>query len=176
MEEKFEQEVESTASIQTESSVKTEEETRLDSLPRLEDLLKSEKEIKTAPDIKGVTQVEQNVKSEDRVFTQKTDERKVLLKKRLKVVTGVYISVVTLLLAFVLINLFTLFHLKGQIDDNTQTMKNQTERLADLEDTTNLENHTTFEYSLNVPRDYSDDKQEITFLDKITILFRNLLG
>ena len=32
------------------------------------------------------------------------------------------------------------------------------------------------EISLNEPRDYSDDIEELTFLDKMTILFRNIFG
>lgn len=175
MEEEFERESEST---QTEQITSVEEEKQtLDSLPRIEELRKSEQEVKIDTKIEGVTQVEQKTKTEDRFFTKKTDEKKVYLKKRLKIVTSVYVSVVALLLTFVGINIATLAMLKKDINSNTQTIQAEQAMIEELKN--NASQNPPMEelqISLNEPRDYSEDKQELTFLDKLTILFRNLFG
>ena len=42
--------------------------------------------------------------------------------------------------------------------------------------TSELPTKGEFQRSLNEPREYSEDKKELTWLDKITILFRNIFG
>ena len=179
MDEELQPELETNADVQiaTETSEETKKETSLDNFPRLEDLIKSEKEIKTKTEIQGVTKVEPNVKTEDRVFTRKTDEKKTYIKRRLKTITGVYISVVTLLLAFVGVNIATLAILNKDINSATNTIKSQTEVVTYIENSATPSTPAgEYQISLNEPRDYSEDKKELTFLDKITILFRNIFG
>ena len=176
MEEEFEQE---RVSIQTETqtSVETEVQSTPDSLPRIEDLRKSEQDVQVNTEIQGVTQVEQRTQSKDRVFARKSDEKKVYLKKRLKIVTAVYTAVVAMLLGFVIANVVTLSQLNKDINSNTKTIKSQSQQIEKvLEEKTHGEELGDFQISLNEPRDYSEDKKELTWLDKITIVFRNLFG
>ena len=177
MEEEFEQE---SVSIQTETqtSVETEVQSTPDSLPRIEDLRKSEQDVQVNTEIQGVTQVEQRTQTEDRVFARKSDEKKVYLKKRLKIVTAVYTTVVALLLGFVITNIVTLAQLDKSISSNTKTMKSQSQQIENVieESEHGLPGEEPIEISLNEPRDYSEDKKELTWLDKITIVFRNLFG
>lgn len=177
MEEELEKQ--ESVSIQTETvtSVETDTQKTLETLPRLEDLMKSEKEVKAKAEIQGVTQVEQKTQTQDRVFTKKSDEKKVHLKKRVKILTAVYTTVVVLLLAFVITNIATLAVLNKKINTNTDTIQSTQQQVlveqAKPEAGTEIGN---YQISLNEPRDYSEDKQELTFLDKLTILFRNLFG
>ncbi|MBR6778833.1 MAG: hypothetical protein IKM43_01600 [Clostridia bacterium] len=177
----LEQEQEISTNIETEIKPETKEQTfaGLDDLPRLEDLLKSEKEIKSSQELAGLKQVEAKVKAEDKPFARAADEKKAFVKKRVKVLTGVYTAVVTLLLAFVGVNLFTLVSLNKQIDTNTKTIQAESVAVEIYEeDATTPADPTNPDIiiSLNTPRDYADDKKELTWLDKITILFRNLFG
>ena len=177
MEEELEKEESVSVQTVTETSVETETNKALDSLPRLEDLRKSEQEVKLNTQIEGVTQVEQKTKPQDRIFTKKTDEKKVYIKKRLKIVTAVYSTVVALLMAFVITNIATLAVLNKKIDASTKTIQSQKDEIVKvLEEKPNATPGEGFQISLNEPRDYSEDKQELTFLDKLTILFRNLFG
>ena len=77
----------------------------LDSFPRIEDLRRSEQDVKINTQVEGTTQVDQKSATQDRVFTRKCDERKVYFKKRFKVITAVYTSVVVLMLSFVIANI-----------------------------------------------------------------------
>lgn len=164
--------------VETESSSNTQTEQQLDSLPRLEDLLKSEKEVKVAQKIEGLEKATESIEIEDKVFTRKVDEKKVYLKKRLKIISAVYITVVALMLTLVGINVATLISMNNTINNNTITIvKNE----SDIQNAQNQYNATTptgqeITVSLNEPRDYSDDTKELTFLDKMTILFRNMFG
>ena len=180
MDEELQPELETNSDVETitEAQVSIEPEKKLDDLPRLEDLLKSETEVKTQKEIEGVTKVEANVKSQDRIFARKADEKKVYIKRRLKTVTGVYTTVVTLLLAFVGVNIVTLAMLNKDIKSSTDTINKSTEQVRVLEEnaTSELPTKGEFQISLNEPRDYSEDKKELTWLDKITILFRNIFG
>lgn len=174
-----EKEIQESVSVQTETVTSVQEETKqtLENFPRIEDLRKSEQEVKLNTQVEGTTQVEQKTQTKDKVFTRKSDERKIHLKKRLKIVTAVYTSVVVLLLGFVIANIATLAVLDKSISKNTKTIQSQKDEIVKvLEESNPGEELANFEISLNEPRDYSEDKKELTWLDKITILFRNLFG
>ena len=102
--EKEEFEAQESSSIQTETITNVETKSAFDSLPRIEDLRKSEQDVKINTQVEGTTQVEQKTQVKDRFFTRKTDEKKVYYKKRIKILTAVYTSVVVLLLGFVISN------------------------------------------------------------------------
>ena len=158
--------------VETVSSSNTQTEQQLDSLPRLEDLLKSEKEVKVAQKIEGLEKATETTEIEDKVFTRKVDEKKVYIKKRIKIVAVVYIAVIALLMAFAGISAATLISLQKDYDKNTTTITQNAEDIANAE---NMYSSTTptgqdIVVSLNEPRDYSDDTKELTFFDKITIL------
>lgn len=178
MDEELQPELETNTDVQiaTETSEEVKKETSLDSVLRLEDLMKSEKEIKVKTQLEGVTKVEPNVKTEDRVFAKKADEKKVYVKRRLKTITGVYATVITLLLAFVGVNIATLAILNKDIKSSTNTIQKETVRVEKLESLDPSVSSGEFQISLNEPRDYSEDKKELTWLDKVTILFRNIFG
>jgi len=107
---------------------------------------------------------------------KRADQKKALYKKRIKIVTGVYATAVTLLLAFVGVNIATMAMLNKKITTNTETIQTQQQQIEVLEQTPENLPGGEFQISLNEPRDYSEDKKELTFLDKLTILFRNLFG
>lgn len=177
--EKEDFEVQESVETQTETVTSVEKDTKqtLDSFPRIEDLRKSEQDVKVNTQVEGTTQVEQKSQVKDKIFTRKEDERKVHLKKRLKIVTAVYTTVVALLLAFVITNFATLFALEKSVTANTKTIKSQSEDIVEvLNEPVAGESVGNFQISLNEPRDYSEDKKDLTLLDKITILFRNLFG
>jgi len=176
--EELKPELEAEVNTQTVTSEKpTIEEPSLDDLPRLEDMIKSEKEVKAAPKIEGVKQVETSRNILDKPFEKKEDKKKALLKKRQKIVAGVGISIVTLLLAFVGVNAVTLAVLHGTSTNNAEIIQSQNQVIADLENTTNPSSPLgEITISLNEPRDYSDDKKELTILDKLTIMFRSIFG
>lgn len=177
MEEEFKELDTSEVNTETISNVQTNEETTFDNLPRLEDLLKSEKDVKVTSKIEGVTEVSNTTILENKPFSKREDKRKFQIKKRVKIVTGVYISIVSLLLAFVGINAVTLSMLNKEINANTNTIQAQSEVVTYLENSTIQQDPAgIIEVSLNEPRDYSDDKKELTFLDKLTILFRNIFA
>ena len=176
----MEEELEKTESVsvqtETETSVEQAQPT-LSSLPSLEELKKSEQQVQTQTEIDGVTQVEQKTQTQDRIFTKKKDERKVYLKKRLKIATAVYATVVVLLLGFVITNIATLAILNKNITTNTDTIQTeQTQILIEESKAPTGEQLGEYQISLNEPRDYSEDKKELTWLDKITILFRNIFS
>ena len=169
----------------TKTQIATEQETKnenlLGDLPRLEDLLKSEKEIKstTGTELKGLKNVEPNSVEQNRTFQSKQDEKKAFVKKRLKLATAIYICVAVLLFGFVIFNTATLAILDRGINSNTNTINTESaavEAYRELEDGTIEPTSPPIEISLNEPRDYSDDTEELTFLDKMTILFRNIFG
>lgn len=169
----------------TKTQIATEQETKnedlLGDLPRLEDLLKSEKEIKsmTSTELKGLKNVEPDSVEQNRTFQSKQDEKKAFVKKRLKLATAVYICVAVLLFGFVIFNTATLAILDRGINSNTNTINVESaavEAYRELEDGTTEPTSPPIEISLNEPRDYSDDTEELTFLDKMSILFRNIFG
>lgn len=176
MDEELQPQLDTNTSVEVETiASETKQETSLETLPRLEDLIKSEKEVKVQNKIEGVTKVESNVQVENRVFKKSSEEKQKYIKRRLKIVTSVYVSVVALLLAFVGVNIVTLAMLNKDIKSNTKTINTQTERVVELSKEPAITGQD-ITISLNEPRDYSEDKKELTFLDKITILFRNLFG
>lgn len=169
--------------LKTETTTAIEQETkpdiRLDDLPRLEDLIKSEQEIKSENKLQGLTDAEANQSIEDRPFARKEDEHKKFVKKRLKLVTGVYIAIATLLLAFVGVNIGTMVALNKKIDDNVKTIQAESTVLPVVRDADTPDAEITGEgisITLNQPRDYNDDKQSLNILDKLTILFRSLFS
>ncbi len=175
--EDLEREVESTTAIATETpEVETQEVTHLEDLPRLEDLLKTEQEIEKAPELKGLKEVEETPTAIDKPFAMKKDQQKAFAKRRLKLVTVIYSIVACLLLAFTCVNVATMISLNRDINTNTNTINVESARLEEHLNPPPAEEGAEIFVSLNEPRDYSDDKVEITFLDKLTILFRNLFG
>ena len=175
-EQELQQELEQSTAVQTEAQVNTTEERKTEDLPSYDDLRKSEKEVKSAaPAIEGVTNVESETQPLDRVFKRKSDEKKVHFKRRLKIVTSVYATVVALLLGFVITNAATLAVLDKKIDTATKTIQSSQQQVEILKEN-QVPTGESLPISLNEPRDYSEDKQELTFLDKMTILFRNLFA
>lgn len=175
--EELEREVETSTAIATETpEVETEEATHLEDLPRLEDLLKTEQEIEKAPELKGLKEVEEAPTAIDKPFEMKKDQQKAFAKRRLKLVTVIYSVVACLMLAFTCVNVGTMIALNKDITTNTNTINVESARLEEHLNPPVPEKGTPFTISLNEPRDYSDDKVELTFLDKLTILFRNLFG
>lgn len=177
MEEEFE--TNGVTNVQTEVQTSVNEETKqtLDSFPRIEDLRKSEQAVKIESKIQGVSQVEQRTQVKDRIFTKRSDEKKVYLKKRVKIVTAVYSTVVALLLGFVVSNIATLAMLDKSVSSNTKTIQ-AAQQQVQIEQATDVTGEILgdIQISINEPRDYSEDKKELTWLDKITILFRNLFS
>ena len=172
-------EVKGNVNIQTETLTSVEEETKqtLDSLPRIEELRRSEQDVKVNTEIQGTTQVQHQTLAKDRVFRKKSEEKKVLFKKRLKIVTVVYTTILALLLGFAITNLVTLSVLDKSISTNTQTIDSIQKEIDDYK----LENPEISEsielpIDVNPPRDYNEDGKELTFLDKLTILFRNIFS
>lgn len=175
----MEKETSANTALVSESEIKPESEKRLVDLPRLEDLLRSEKEIKSAPKLNGLKRVENNTLEENKTFKSKEDEKNAIVRKRVKLITGIYISVVALLLCFVGVNIATLTIMNRDINNNADTIQSQSEQIIDIyQDGLNgiTDPDASIEVSLNPPRDYGDDKQELTFFDKLTILFKNLFG
>lgn len=164
----------------TETVVETKTETRLSDFLRLEDMLKSEKEVKQNTEIKGLEKASGETLAEDRTFARKKDEKKVYIKRRLKIVTGVYVAVVSLLLAFAGVNVATLATQGGNSHTNDIAITQLTGEVENASEDINEEmlnqGVAPFTVSLNEPRDYSDDNKELSFLDKVTILFRNIFG
>lgn len=173
-------EKESIASTATAIETDTEQksEVKLDSFPRLEDLLKSEKEIQRKTELEGLTKVEKSSMIENKSFARKSDEKKAFIKKRIKLVTIVYSCVLALLVAFAGVNLFTMLSTKKDITKSKDIIKTQTQQIAELEKAVPGANPAadTSMITLNEPRDYNDDQKELTFLDKITILFRSIFS
>ncbi len=177
----LEREKETNTNTITESEQVIKKESLLNDLPDVNDLLKSEQEIKatTTPTLKGLKSAEDLNHVENKTFTKKSDKKKDLIKRRVKVLTGVYIAVASLLFAFVGINLITLAILNRDINSNANTIDAQTQAVTIYENQTTPDAPPAGEditITLNEPRDYSDDDQELSFLDKLTILFRNLFG
>ena len=177
------QEQQTQNSTQIPTVTETQNETKiglesLTNLPKIEDLLRSEKEVKSAPEIKGLKKVENSTLPENKTFTLKQDENKAFVKKRVKVLTTVYISVACLLFGLVFANAITLAVLSGRQNSNTNTIKSRSEQAEMYKTLPEEENSVlgSFTYSINEPRDYSDDTKELTFFDKLSILFRNLFS
>ncbi len=170
---------ESSTITSTQPSVENVSETRLQNLPSLDDLKRSEVEIvKPKAEIKGLKSVEQETLVENKTFKRKEDETRAFYKKRFKVLTSVYVTVLVLLLGFVGVNISTLAILNKDINSNTATIQAETEKVEFYESQADMpsEPKGSIQISLNEPRDYGDDEKELTFLDKITIIFRNLFG
>ena len=175
------EELEKQAQTQTSTAIEqeTKQEISLDNFPSIQDLVKSEQEVKSERKLQGLTSAEPAQTLEDRPFARKEDERKKFVKKRLKLVTGVYIAVASFLLEFVGVNVGTLAVLNKKINDHTKTIQAETTAINLMKDADTPDADITGEdiaITLNPPRDYNDDKQTLTFLDKITILFRNLFN
>ena len=171
------EELEQAVQTETITAEETATERRLEGLPRYEDMVKSETEVAPANEIKGLTEVESQTKIEDKPFTRVEDKKKVYLKRRLKIVTAVYLSIVALLMIFTIANVATLVALNKKITDNTNTIQAESSVVEVLQkEEPEAQAMTGVEISLNEPRDYSEDYKDLTFFDKISILFRNLFG
>ncbi len=165
--------------IATDIEPSEKQDIALDNLPRLEDLIKSEQEVKSETKLQGLTNAETNQLLEDRQFTRKEDEHKKFVKKRLKLVTGIYIAIATLMLGFVGANIATQAILHKKITDNTNTIKSEQNVIDIMKDNDTPDGELTGEkitITLNQPRDYNDDNHTLTIFDKLTILFRNLFN
>lgn len=175
--EELQPELEQNSNIQTQSEITKEtNQTNLESLPRLEDLLKSEKQVKTNKEIKGLTQVKTSFSAKEQEFAKKKDEKKANTKRRIKTITGVYVAVASLLAIFAGVNVITLAILNKQATTNLDTIQNKQDQVEKI-----VTEAPSAEGDINLilgtpPRDYDDDKQELTFLDKISILFRGIFG
>ena len=176
--EELEKEINTNTEVDTITSSETKTNQQLEDLPRLEDLLKSEKEVKTASKIQGLETIQEATEIEDKIFTRKVDEKKVYLKKRVKILTAVYLTVTTLLLALTGISVATLIDMNNNYTNNTVIISQNADQIQEAEKA--YPNLTPAGQDINVdlnePRDYSDDTKELTFFDKITILFRNIFG
>ena len=157
---------------------KVEHVTRLEDLPSLDELKRSEIDVvvKKDPEIQGLKKVESTLAAENRVFKRKENEEKVFYKRRLKLVTGVYLSVLALMFSFVVINLVTLAIMNRDINSNANTIQVESARIEMIEGATEIptDPSSAITISVNEPRDYGDDDKELTFLDKLTIMFRTL--
>ena len=176
--EELEPKLESNSNIQTQSEIKQEfkTENNLKSLPRLEDLLKSEKQVKVNKKIEGLTQVQTFTQANEKEFAKKKDNSKAHLKRRIKTITGVYVAVASLLAIFAGVNVITLAVLNKQVTTNTNTIQSQHAQVEQI-----MQNAPTAGQDIPLilgtpPRDYDDDNKELTFLDKISILFRGIFG
>lgn len=175
--EELKPELEQNSNIETQSEIKNEiNQTNLSSLPRLEDLLKSEKQVKTNKEIKGLTQVNTFTQSNEKEFAKKQDNKQAHLKRRIKTITGVYVAVASLLAIFAGVNVITLAVLNKQATTNTDTIQSKQEVIESV-----MQEAPTAGQEIPLilgtpPRDYDEDKHELTFLDKISILFRGIFG
>ena len=178
MEEELKPELETQVNTQTIASEQKKEEISLDNFPRLEDLLKSEKTVKQSQKLEGVVEVEKTTFFEKVPFTKKEDKRAPLFKKRIKIVSTVLVSTITLLLAFVGVSTFTLIKQQKAVSANTETINKVLKpELEKLQNSVNANNPSgSFEITLNPPRNYDDDKKELTILDKLTIIFRSIFS
>ncbi len=162
--------------VTTETKVEQKTEESYENMPKLEDLLKSEQELKTSTELKGLKQVDDETVTEYKTFTRKSDEKKALVKKRLKILTGVYVAVLSLLLLFVGANAITLINTTRDVNSYTTTIRHEEGVVQGLEQGSNNVGTPVYDVQLNEPRDYNDDTRGLSFMDKLIILFRNLFG
>lgn len=161
---------------ETVTATETRSESKTDPVLRFEDAVRAEREVSTYA--ASVTSTEAVVKpAEDRMFSKKVDKKKKLYMKRVKIVTSVYATVVGLLLLLTGVNVATLVTTSRSVTTDTETIKSNSEQIEVLEEQAGAETTDGSIYvTLNQPRDYSKEKTELTFLDKVTILIRNLFG
>ena len=163
---------------QTDTVTENKTDTGFEDLPRLEDLLKSESEVTTiqAPELKGLKQVEQGKRTAEKTFARKEDEKRTFVRRRVKILTGVYACVFALLLGFVGVNTASIIT-KGHTNTTaTQNIEIATANLNGVSTTPQGEAVNGLELTVNTPRDYGDDDTELTFFDRLTIVFRSLFG
>lgn len=175
--EELQSEKESEALTQTIEREETTEKQSLNPFLHIDDMLKSEQELNTMTQMQGLVQVENNSILEDKPFMHKKDEKKAFIKKRIKVIAGVYIAVLTMLLTFVGINAVTLILLNKDITSNKETINVESERVEMARQQAEEQaSGEEIQIVLNEPRDYQDDNIELSVLDKISIIFKNLFG
>lgn len=165
-------------STTTETVQEIKKEQSVEDFPRWEDVRKSEKEVKYNTKLEGVTEAENDDNFFERPIEKKKDAKTRLYKRRLKILTGVYLTILSLLGVFAITNLVTLIKMDKQISSNTETIRSKSYVLTEIEKTATepTEPSQIVELHLNEPRDYKDDKKELTFLDKLTIIFRNIFS
>ena len=159
----------------TEESVETISMPKIEQTHNIEEFRKSELQFKTKTSLQGVAEVDSEFMTEAKEFSQKKDAKKLKSGIRAKVIKGVYFSVLSLLLVLVGANAITLAVLTGTSNKNAETIKSKQETVnehvlneGELPDPLPI--------TLNEPRDYNDDNKELTFWDKVTILFRNIFS
>lgn len=179
MEEK-ELQVQKQVSQETETNtqtINTEENQSVEtvSVPQIEQFRKSEMEFKTKRELQGVTEVNEALQTEAKEFTKKQDKVKQNVGVRAKVIKGVYFSVLSMLLVLVGANAITLALLANTSNKNTETIQAKQDEVAEYV-LSGEEIPDALPITLNEPRDYNDDNKELTFWDKVTILFRNIFS
>lgn len=166
---------ETTTAVQQELGTKI----NLEDITNFQDFVKSEQEIKSENKLQGLKAAEPEQTLEDRPFARKEDEHKKFVKKRVKLVTGIYIAIATLLLSFVGVNIGTLVAMNKKIDNNVKTIQSEQEKIELIKRSDVPDADLTGEgisITLNQPRDYNDDNNSLNLLDKLTILFRSLFS
>lgn len=173
-----EQELQKNSNIALENEIKTENtQKNLGSLPRYEDMLLTEKQVKPKQEISGLTQAKTTTKTQDKEFAKKQDLTKINAKRRIKIVTGVYSVVASLLAIFAIVNVVTLVILNKQVTTNLETIQTKQSQVEQIE---NVEIPSAGE-EINLilgtpPRDYDNDNKELSFWDKVSILFKSIFG
>ncbi len=171
-----------TTSTQTEVkrdvAIDPKTDTRFDDLPNLEDLLKSEKDVKVEVDStpQGLKQVKQNEKPADKIFTRKEDQKRAFIKHRVKLFTSIYAIVCCLLLGLVGFNAATLIAKNRDINSQTDIIQQGNTYLGNSQSSMEDDNVLELPVTVNTPRDYGDDANNLTFFDRLTILFRSLFS
>ena len=84
----------------------------------------------------------------------------------------------SLLAVFAGVNVVTLAILNKQATSNLDTIQSKTTQVEQIatDDLPSAGDSIDLPILGKPPRDYDDDKQELTFLDKLTILFHSLFG
>ena len=160
------------------TETETKNETRFDDMPRLEDLLKSENEVAPiqAPTLKGLKQVDEGSQTIDKTFTRKEDEKRAFVKRRVKILTTVYVIVFVLMLGLVFANTATLSVLGRNSTTATQQVEAGSVYMQSHNSNLSEDELAPIDVAVNTPRDYGDEDTELTFFDRLTILFRSLFG
>ncbi len=128
----LEEESERELEINTTTEQVENEKKQLDNLPRFEDISKSETITQTNIDIPNTTETKTIV--QDKFFTKKEDEKKVYLRKRVKLVMFLYLIIVIALMTLVGVNIATLVNQGNTIKNNEKTINDQIEQITLLEE------------------------------------------
>lgn len=156
----------------------TKKEEKVGSVFNFENMIRSEREVNAFA--ASVASTESIVKHtvEDKVFSKKVDRKKQLYRTRVKIVTSIYTTVVALLLILTGANIVSLIVTAKAINNDKQIVQTNQEKIVELEQesTATTGQGKEIYVTLNQPRDYSKEKTDLTFLDKVTILIKNIFG